>query len=242
MEQGTEQQTSGQQSKSPRMHLQQGLLEIYCGDGKGKTTAALGLALRAAGCGLRVHIVQFLKGTETGELASLAQIPQISLVRCDKNWGFTFSMTEQDKKEITVCHNQMLQEAISMAKSGEIDVLIFDEFQAAYAHGLLDKEAAKDFILKKPATLELVLTGRNPDPVFLEAADYVSEIHGVRHPYQKQIPARAGGFRRKTLLPDRQNGTPHNQHLRSGEPAADRGYDFRIYGAVYLQTVQPLCR
>ena len=104
------------------MHLQQGLLEIYCGDGKGKTTAALGLALRAAGCGLRVHIVQFLKGTETGELASLAQIPQISLVRCDKNWGFTFSMTEQDKKEITVCHNQMLQEAISMAKSGEIDV------------------------------------------------------------------------------------------------------------------------
>ena len=159
---------------------------------KGKTTAALGLALRAAGCGLRVHIVQFLKGTETGELASLAQIPQISLVRCDKNWGFTFSMTEQDKKEITVCHNRMLQEAISMAKSGEIDVLIFDEFQAAYAHGLLDKEAAKDFILKKPATLELVLTGRDPDPVFLEAADYVSEIHGVRHPYQKQIPARKG--------------------------------------------------
>ena len=204
MEQGTEQQTSGQQSKSPRMHLQQGLLEIYCGDGKGKTTAALGLALRAAGRGLRVHIsmasandatvamAEFLKGTETGELASLAQIPQISLVRCDKNWGFTFSMTEQDKKEITVCHNRMLQEAISMAKSGEIDVLIFDEFQAAYAHGLLDKEAAKDFILKKPATLELVLTGRNPDPVFLEAADYVSEIHGVRHPYQKQIPARKG--------------------------------------------------
>ena len=197
MEQDTEQQISGQQSKSPRMHRglgdvykrqQQGLLEIYCGDGKGKTTAALGLALRAAGCGLRVHIVQFLKGTETGELASLAQIPQISLVRCDKDWGFTFSMTEQDKK----CHNRMLQEAISMAKSGEIDVLIFDEFQAAYAHGLLDKEAAKDFILKKPATLELVLTGRNPDPVFLEAADYVSEIHGVRHPYQKQIPARKG--------------------------------------------------
>ena len=90
MEQDTEQQISGQQSKSPRMHLQQGLLEIYCGDGKGKTTAALGLALRAAGCGLRVHIVQFLKGTETGELASLAQIPQISLVRCDKNWGFPF--------------------------------------------------------------------------------------------------------------------------------------------------------
>ena len=74
MEQGTEQQTSGQQSKSPRMHLQQGLLEIYCGDGKGKTTAALGLALRAAGCGLRVHIVQFLKGTETGELASLSAL------------------------------------------------------------------------------------------------------------------------------------------------------------------------
>lgn len=192
MEQNTEQKASCQQSKESRMHLQQGLLEIYCGDGKGKTTAALGLALRAAGCGLRVHIVQFLKGTDTGELATLAMIPQISLARCDKNWGFTFSMTEQDKKEITACHNRMLQAAISMAEKGEIDVLIFDEFNAAYAHGLLDRDAAKAFILQKPETLELVLTGRNPDPVFLEAADYVSEIHAVRHPYQKQIPARKG--------------------------------------------------
>ena len=198
MEQDTEQQISGQQSKSPRMHLQQGLLEIYCGDGKGKTTAALGLALRAAGCGLRVHIVQFLKGTETGELASLAQIPQISLVRCDKNWGFTFSMTEQDKKEITVCHNQMLQEAISMAKSGEIDVLIFDEFQAAYAHGLLDKETAKDFILKKPATLELVLTGRNPDPVFRTRNRFrrgrESSFKRDYYPKRKNCPVTKWGF------------------------------------------------
>ncbi|MDO4294506.1 MAG: cob(I)yrinic acid a,c-diamide adenosyltransferase [Eubacteriales bacterium] len=170
----------------------EGLLHIYCGDGKGKTTAALGLALRAAGSGMRVHIVQFLKGAPTSELVSLCRIPEISLERCDRNYGFTFSMSQKDKAELTACHNRMLKHAAFLAQSGQIDLLILDEFNAAYGGGYLDREAAKELVLNRPEGLELVLTGREPDPVFTEAADYISCIEAVRHPYQKGISARKG--------------------------------------------------
>ncbi len=169
-----------------------GLIHIYCGDGKGKTTAALGLALRAAGSGMNVHIVQFLKGTPTSELETLKKIPNITIERCDRNYGFSFSMSAEDKKEITACHDRLLKEAVMLAESGRIDLLIFDEFNAAYRLGLMDCSMAREFVLNKPAGLELVLTGRKPDPVFVEAADYVSEIRGVKHPYKQKIPARRG--------------------------------------------------
>lgn len=169
-----------------------GLIHIYCGDGKGKTTAALGLALRAAGSGMNVHIVQFLKGTPTSELEALKNIPNITVERCDRNYGFTFSMSEEAKQEITKCHDRLLKRAVMLAESGQIGLLILDEFNAAYRQGLLDREAARSFVLNKPEALELVLTGRNPDAVFVEAADYVSEICGIKHPYKKKIAARRG--------------------------------------------------
>ena len=80
------------------------MLHIYCGSGKGKTTAALGLALRAAGSGMRVLFVQFLKGSDTAELASLARIPEITVLRCDRDYGFTFRMNEAEKAALTACH------------------------------------------------------------------------------------------------------------------------------------------
>jgi len=169
-----------------------GFLHIYCGDGKGKTTAAMGLAIRAAGAGMRVHIVQLLKGSDTAELSVLRSIPGITLERCDRNYGFVWNMTDSDKANITKCHNSLLEKGYSLVRSGETDMLVIDEFNAAYRHGLLNRAAAEKFLTEKPGTAELVITGREPAKIFVDSADYVSEIKCVKHPYQKGINARRG--------------------------------------------------
>ena len=168
------------------------MIHIYCGDGKGKTTAALGLAVRAAGSGMRVQIMQFLKGSDTSELASLAKIPEITVRRCDRNYGFTFRMTDEDKAAITRCHDAMLTDAAELLRSGSVQMLILDEFCAAYNTGLLNRKLAETLVQTCPDGTELILTGRDPAEVFLAQADYVSEIHAVKHPYQKGIAARRG--------------------------------------------------
>ena len=169
-----------------------GLLHIYCGDGKGKTTAAVGLAVRAAGAGMRVHIIQLLKGSDSAEISVLRSIPGITLERCDRNYGFVWNMTDDDKKNITECHNALLDKGYSLARSGDIDMLIIDEFNAAYSHGLLDRTKAEKFLTEKPGNAELIITGRNPAEIVLDSADYVSEIKCVKHPYTKGINARRG--------------------------------------------------
>lgn len=169
-----------------------GLTHIYCGDGKGKTTAAVGLAVRAAGSGMKVHIVQFLKGNPTAELASLSLLPNITVDRPQKNYGFTFSMSDADKAELTACHNAMLGRAAELMNSGSIQMLIVDEFFAGYNSGLVDKALAERLVFDKPENCELVLTGRDPAEKFISDADYVSEIKAVKHPYEKGIPARKG--------------------------------------------------
>lgn len=169
-----------------------GLIHIYCGDGKGKTTAAIGLAVRAAGSGMKVHIVQLLKGSETSELNSLKLIPGITVRRCDRDYGFTFNMSDENKKKLIKCHNDLLLQAEKLMNGGSIDMLIIDEFNAAYEYDLLDRELADRIVLQKSQRTELVLTGQNPHPKFAETADYVSEIKAVRHPYRSGIKARKG--------------------------------------------------
>lgn len=168
------------------------MLHIYCGDGKGKTTAALGLAVRAAGSGMKVFFFQFLKGAPTSELNSLSKIENITVRRCDKDYGFTFTMNDDDKAAITACHDEMLKQALSLAENGGADMIVLDEFNAAYECGLLDRRLAENLVLNHWERVELVLTGRNPNEKFVEAADYVSEILAVKHPYEKGADARAG--------------------------------------------------
>lgn len=169
-----------------------GLLHIYCGDGKGKTTAAVGLAVRAAGAGMRVHIIQLLKGSDSAETAVLRSIPGITLERCDRNYGFVWNMTDMDKAAITECHNTLLEKGYSLVRSGKVDVLIIDEFNAAYGLGLLDRAEAERFLTEKPCSAELIITGRDPAETFVNCADYVSEIKCVKHPYERGITARRG--------------------------------------------------
>ena len=168
------------------------VLQIYCGDGKGKTTAALGLLLRAAGAGMRVHFVQFLKGGASSELVSLACLPGVTVRRCDRDYGFTFRMSDTDKAQITACHNTLLAEVQEVLTQCRAELVVLDEFFAAYNSRLLDTEQAEQLVRTCPASVELVLTGRNPAAQFLELADYVSDIHVVKHPYTKGVAARKG--------------------------------------------------
>ncbi|MBQ8927445.1 MAG: cob(I)yrinic acid a,c-diamide adenosyltransferase [Oscillospiraceae bacterium] len=172
--------------------MKQGLLHLYCGDGKGKTTAAVGLAVRAAGAGLHVLFVQFLKGRDSGEVGMLRQLPGIEVLRCDRDYGFTFSMTPEDRAAITRCHDGMLRLVHERMASGETELVVLDEFCAAYRAMLFDIPLAEDLVLHRPAGVEMVLTGRDPAEKFRRAADYLSEIRALAHPYERGIPARRG--------------------------------------------------
>lgn len=169
-----------------------GLIHIYCGDGKGKTTASLGLAIRAAGSGMKVVFAQFLKGSDTSELESLQQIKGITVLRNSIDFGFYNRMTEEDKLAIKELHNETLTKAMDAVLHGECDLLILDEVIATYNYGLIDTELVDELVAHKKPELELVLTGRDPAEHFIKAADYVSEIHKVKHPYDQKVVARKG--------------------------------------------------
>ncbi len=169
-----------------------GYLHIYCGDGKGKTTAALGLAIRAAGAGKRVFIIQLMKGSETSELNSLKKIENITVERCDRAYGFTDKMTEVERQEITACHNRLLEKGFGLAAEKKTDMLIIDEFCATYNYGLLDRKASEKNLLHREFPAEVVITGRDPAEIFVNAADYISEIKCIKHPYDRGVPARRG--------------------------------------------------
>lgn len=172
--------------------MSRGLIHVYCGEGKGKTSAAVGLAVRAAGSGMKVVLLQFLKGRIVSELRTLALIPNITVIRNNVDYGFYNTMSLQDKEEIAILHNENLNKALSMVKDGFCDMLILDEVTAAYNYGLVNQDVVKDLIINKKEELELVLTGCDPAPLFLEYADYVSEIKKIKHPYDQKIGARKG--------------------------------------------------
>lgn len=172
--------------------MEKGYIHIYCGDGKGKTTASLGLAIRAAGSGMKVIIVQFLKGSDTSELKSLALLPNISVIRNTKKFGFFNTMNQEEIAEITKMHTDNFNKAIEKVKHKECDLLILDEICATYEKSLIKKELVKDFIKNKPHSLEVVMTGRNPDTFLLKNADYISEIKKIKHPFDHKVSARKG--------------------------------------------------
>ena len=169
-----------------------GLIHIYTGDGKGKTTAALGLILRASGRGLKVVLGQFLKGRETGELRTLALLPGVKVFRGKPLTKFSFQMNEQEKADVLQCHNEFIKELAAYCKTEDIDLLVLDEVIGACGTRLLDESLLIDFLKHKPEHLEVAMTGRNPSKELLELADYVSEVCKRKHPFDKGIPAREG--------------------------------------------------
>ncbi len=168
------------------------MIHIYCGDGKGKTSAAVGLAVRAAGRGIRVFAARFLKTEDSGEVEILRNIPGIAVLPCEKNFGFVSRMDEKTKKEAAACQARLFSRAVSMAEEAGSGLLILDEIMAAISYGMIEEEEVINFLKNRPEELEVVLTGRNPSEALLGLADYVSEIQKRKHPYDRGILAREG--------------------------------------------------
>ena len=169
-----------------------GLIHIYCGDGKGKTTASLGLPIRCAGRGGKVLFTQFLKDMETGELASLARIPGITVIRGKGFKKFTFQMIPEELAEAKKIQTQMFDEIVDTVRKDPPDMLVLDEILVTCSLGLLDEKKVLQFLRTKPKKLEVVMTGRNPSQALIDMADYVSEICKRKHPFDKGIGARVG--------------------------------------------------
>lgn len=172
--------------------MKQSCIHIYCGDGKGKSTAAMGLALRAAGSGEKVLVTQFLKDGTSSELKILREISGVRVLTCDKKFGFFWNMTEKEKVQAKNAYEELFEKAVQTVRQENIFLLVMDEFIAAYNHGMIDQKKALAFLKEKPENLEVVLTGRDPAPELVELADYVSEIHKKKHPFDQGLPARRG--------------------------------------------------
>ncbi|MCI8375416.1 MAG: cob(I)yrinic acid a,c-diamide adenosyltransferase [Lachnospiraceae bacterium] len=172
--------------------MKKSCIHIYCGDGKGKSTAAMGLALRAAGSGQKVLITQFLKDGTTSELNVLRQLPKVQVLTCPKQFGFFWNMTNEQKTEAKEAYTKLFREAVQIVQEDNIFLLVMDELIATYNHGLLDREEVLQFLREKPEHLEIVLTGRDPSPELIDLADYVSEIQKRKHPFDHGLPARKG--------------------------------------------------
>lgn len=172
------------------MSLERGCVQVYTGNGKGKTTAALGLALRAVGRGLKVCMFQFIKGGGCyGEhLAAEKLAPLLTIIQTGRpGWVNTKDITEDRRTA-----QKALVQAAELLTSGEYDLFICDEINGAVGFGLIDVEQVLELISRKPEATELVLTGRNAHQQVMDAADLVTEMREIKHYYKAGVPARTG--------------------------------------------------
>jgi cob(I)alamin adenosyltransferase len=169
--------------------VEKGLVQIYTGEGKGKTTAALGLSLRAAGQGLRVFIAQFAKGMRYGELDALQRLQDRITV---KQYGRECFIRKAPTQEDLRLARAGWAEVLRVAAAGEQDLLVLDEIGIALYYGLVGLEELEELIRSRPAGLELVLTGRKIPEALYELADLVTDMREVKHYYRKGVKARRG--------------------------------------------------
>lgn len=167
--------------------MELGMVHLYWGEGKGKTTAAMGLALRALGNGCRVVVVQFLKGADTGEIPLLRQLGA-EVYRGKAGQKFVFQMNDAEKAATRALQNENLRAALARPA----DLLVLDEACAAWELNMVDRQLLEQAVWERPAGQEIVLTGRKPAPWMEELADYSTEMHCWRHPYEKGVKARKG--------------------------------------------------
>ena len=166
------------------------MIHIYYGDGKGKTTAALGLICRHVGTGGKAVLAQFLKSLPTGELATLEQLG-VPVYRNELPHGFFPNMNEEMKSRVREMHDQTLAEVTRLARTNACSLLVLDELCAALSLSLIDREKVLS-LLDDHGNVELVITGRDPEEALTSRADYITEMKLIKHPYEKGVLARKG--------------------------------------------------
>jgi cob(I)alamin adenosyltransferase len=167
----------------------EGLVQVYTGNGKGKTTAAIGLGIRAIGHGYKVCMVQFLKpSTSYGEHNSIKKIKNFKI----KSYGLKEFATPNNQEKYKRLSNKAFDYATKTVMSRKYDIVILDEINFATAHGYVKLEDVIRLIEQKPKSVELVLTGRDAPEEILEKADLITVMQETKHPYRKGIPARKG--------------------------------------------------
>lgn len=165
---------------------------IYYGDGKGKTTAAIGLAVRAAGSKMKVMFVQFLKTEFSGERHILSHTENVTLTFCPLELKFTFEMDDKEKAQAAKIFKGIFDNAVTTALTEKYDMVVLDEvFEAINAHMLSESEVY-EFITNAPSSMEIVMTGHNPPQKFMDCADYITEFKKIKHPYDRGITGRIG--------------------------------------------------
>lgn len=170
------------------MQKQTGLIHLYYGDGKGKTTAAFGLAFRCAGRGQPVVIAQFLKSGKSGELTAAACLPEFTLLAGKPVGKFTFQMDEAERAITAQSCDTLFSQATAAASSARL--LVLDEVVDACTKGFLQMDTLVSFLRHKPAVLEVVLTGHSLPPPLERLADYISHVVKEKHPFDQGINAR----------------------------------------------------
>ena len=175
------------------MKLEKGLVQVYTGEGKGKTTAAIGQGMRAYGNGLKVYMLQFLKGGKTGELNTVAELgDNFKIFRFEKPKDFTWNLTDEEKEELRLEIREGYNFVLDVIKENKCDVLIIDEVMAVLSNKFLSVEEVIHIIDNKPETMELILTGRNVPKEILEKSNLVTEMKCIKHYFSEGVPAREG--------------------------------------------------
>ena len=168
------------------------MIHIYYGDGKGKTTAAVGLAARAAGNKMKVMFVQFLKTEFSGERKALSEFENVTLTECPEALEFTYEMTEEEKLRAATLFRGIFERSAASALSERYDMIVLDEIFDIIEEGMLSEAEVLEFITNAPNSIEIVMTGHNPPQRFLDEADYITEMKKIRHPYDKGMTGRIG--------------------------------------------------
>lgn len=168
-----------------------GLIHLYCGDGKGKTTAAVGLAVRHSGRGGKVVFAQFLKDGTSGECRVLAKLG-VTVLAANPVGKFSFRMTEEEKAETAAALGRTFDAATGFAVRERATLLVLDEICAAVNCGFLPEKTLTEFLESRPDSLEVVLTGRDPSENLQVHADYITEMKKRRHPFDEGVAAREG--------------------------------------------------